>query len=71
VPKKLKPEWKITGTQIAPAPYNSAGVEHTFYFEKMPNSSHPTVFISAYCYEKDDVKFIEQTVKEIERLLNA
>lgn len=32
--KKPKKQWKITGTQIAPMPYNSKGTELTFYLEK-------------------------------------
>ncbi len=69
--KKAKKQWKITGQQIAPMPYNAQGQELTFYLEKMPESSHATVFISAYCTEKADVQFIEKTAKEIERLLNV
>jgi hypothetical protein len=69
--KKPKKSWKITGTQIAPMPYNSKGQELTFYLERWPANSRPTVFISAYCSDKADAKFIEETAKEIERLLNV
>jgi hypothetical protein len=67
----LPAKWIITGHQIAPTPYNSRGEEHTFYLERMPSNSQPTIFISAYCFEKDDIAFIDKTVEEIERLLNA
>lgn len=66
-----KTKWKITGQQIAPMPYNAKGQELTFYLEQMPESSQPTVFISAYCSDKGDAAFIEKTAKEIERLLNV
>jgi len=66
-----KTKWKITGQQIAPMPYNSKGQELTFYLEQMPESSQPTVFISAYCSDKEDAAFIEKTAKDIERLLNV
>jgi hypothetical protein len=69
--KKPKKSWKITGTQIAPMPYNSHGQELTFYLEKMPESSQPTVFISAYCSDKADATFIKETAEKIERLLNV
>ena len=69
--KTPKKQWRITGQQIAPMPYNSKGQELTFYLEQMPESSQPTVFISAYCSDKGDAKFIEKTAKEIERLLNV
>jgi hypothetical protein len=69
--KKPKKQWKITGTQIAPMPYNSKGTELTFYLEKMPESSQPTIFISAYCSDEADAKFVDKTANEIERLLNV
>jgi hypothetical protein len=69
--KKPKKQWKITGGSTAPMPYNAKGTELTFYLEKMPESSQPTVFISAYCSDKGDAAFIEKTAKEIERLLNV
>jgi len=69
--KKPKKLWRITGQQIAPMPYNAKGQELTFYLEQMPESSQPTVFISAYCSDKGDAAFIEKTAKEIERLLNV
>jgi hypothetical protein len=69
--KKAKKSWKITGQQVASMPYNSKGQELTFYLEQMPESSQPTIFISAYCSDKGDAAFIEETAKEIERLLNV
>ncbi len=69
--KRQTAKWKITGTQIAPMPYNSKGTELTFYLEKMPEASQPTVFVSAYCSSKADASFVEKTAKEIERLLNV
>lgn len=69
--KAKKKQWKITGTQMVPMPYNASGQELTFYLEQMPEASQPTVFISAYCSDKGDAKFIEKTAKEIERLLNV
>ena len=69
--KKLKKQWKITGTQIAPMPYNDKGQELTFYLEQLPESSKPTVFVSAYCSTKANASFVEKTAKEIERLPNV
>jgi len=68
---KAKKQWKITGAQLAPMPYNSKGQELTFYLEQMPESSQPTIFISAYCSDQADAKFVDKTAKEIERLLNV
>jgi hypothetical protein len=69
--KKPKKSWKITGQQVAPMPYNAMGQELTFYLEQIPESSQPTIFISAYCHDKGDAAFIEKTAKEIERRLNV
>lgn len=50
---------------------NGKGVAESYFLELLPVSSHPTIFIEAYCYALEDMQFLDKTCKKIVKLLNA